>query len=125
MGTRRLLDASGGIITEFYHDDSEDLSIIRRVQDCEPVVEANKRMQNEEPLSPYRNDEWGRPYARVPIIWMEKWMQEFRNQGGVPWDRDGWRKFLLKKLDDSDFRAFRVDKRSLWIGYTSALKVRI
>ncbi len=75
---------------------------VRHYQDCEDIIESNKRLQNE----PQKCD-WGRHVARIPNNILLKWMLE----EGVPvfgMPAHEWDRFLKRKLRDPDWRDLRT-----------------
>jgi hypothetical protein len=78
--------------------------IVNRVQDCEPILEANKALQKAgKQTGDFRH------IGTVPCILIEKWM----NEEGVPvleMNKHEFAKFIRRKLDDPDWRFLRTDK---------------
>ncbi len=83
-----------------YYDEAEDRTYIQRVQDVEPVINANRRAMNE--FSGYKSEVFNRK-ASIPVTVIEEWCrvrgikyQEFMNS-----------KELLKRfINDPDNAAF-------------------
>ena len=104
MSTGRIFDASGGIISQFHYDHDGDKTIIQRVQDVEPIIENNKRLQAEG--KGYSSSRELRRIASIPMVVVERWIQE----DGVNFMALGKQEksvYLRKKLNDSDNRAWR------------------
>ncbi len=75
---------------------------VRHYQDCEDIIERNKRLAS----LPQKSD-WGRHVASIPNNILLKWMLE----EGVPvfgMPAHEWDKFLRKKLNDPDWRDLRT-----------------
>jgi len=75
---------------------------VRHFQDCEDIIESNKRLRT----LPQSCD-WGRHIASIPNNILLKWMLE----EGVPvfgMPAHEWDKFLRKKLSDPDWRELRT-----------------
>src|SRR5690349_724614 len=69
-------DPQTGITTWFdYHPDT-DMTIVARVQDVEPFLEANKVLQNNDDYSRNGIKEGWWHYAHLPAIVIEKFMVE-------------------------------------------------
>lgn len=75
---------------------------VAHFQDCEDIIENNKRLR----ALPQTSD-WGRHIASIPNNILLKWMLE----EGVPvfgMPAHEWDKFLRKKLADPDWRELRT-----------------
>lgn len=102
---RRILDASGNVVSEFHYDETEDRTTIRRVQDCEPIVDHNKRLQSLN--DGYNPDRSLKRIASIPLVVAEKWM----NEDGINWmalPKHEKRKYLARKLNDPQWRHLRT-----------------
>lgn len=97
------------IITRVHSDPSERKYHFERVQDVEPILERNKVLQGE----PQKSD-WGRHKASVPMVMIEKWLNEEYARGNVSlrFLGPGFDEWFAKKIDDPDNRAWRVDNPS-------------
>lgn len=74
------------------------------IEDVEPIIERNKRMQND---SRNRNSEWVPAYG-VPMIMVSKWLHEL-GVNFLKLPKDEMRKFLHKKIaTDPDYKYFRT-----------------
>jgi len=96
---KRLLEIQADGITEIFHMDELTGEItIERVQDVEPVIEANKRAQTAgDGFSPSRDF---RQIAEIPLGVVEFW----RTMLGVDiFNRDHW-PAVKRLLRDSDWR---------------------
>lgn len=101
---RRLLDHRGDVVSEFHYDEMEDRSFIKAVQDCEPIIEDNKRRQLDFIRRP---GEWQRPIASIPVVIVEQWMRE----DGINWmslPKHEKTKYLRRKLNDPQWRHLRT-----------------
>jgi hypothetical protein len=89
-----------------YHFDTEGFMVIDRVQDVEPVLEANKEMRAQDQRS-----EWYRYIGEIPNVLIEKWIVE----DGLPLSACQGEEFNLlikRKLRDPDYAFLRTtDKR--------------
>lgn len=105
----------GGVCRDLFEEDGHLVNHAR--QDCTPIVDANKRLKSHEQYGSKHMR--GYLAARVPdIYYYVLWPQEFEKRYGMKRNasveaRRLWRDFFLKKLDDPDFRDFRVDERKL------------
>lgn len=92
-------------VNTLYHHDGKAFTI-ERVQDVEPIVELNKQLQTMEQRS-----DWARHVARVPNIILEKWLNEEWERGNInmQFGSDEYYEMVERKLQDPDYRAFRVD----------------
>ncbi len=84
-------------------------------QDVEPILEGNKHLVAQE-----QHLEWGRHTARVPVVIINKWLNEDNARGNpIRYLGPGFDQWLKRKLDDPDNRAWRVDNPSnpFYIGY--------
>ena len=98
----RLLDDDGVIKTETHYNDMEDQLVIKREQDVQPILDANKEMANDGTKGFSKSGDFRR-VASIPLIVIEKWMKEdgvnfFELQGP---ERT---KYLRRKLNDIDNR---------------------
>ena len=101
---KRRLD-SGPVTSTFHYDEMEDKSIIHVEQDCEPIVERNKALQNE--TDGYNLDRDLKHIASIPLVIVQKWMQE----DGVNFlalSKHERSKYLRRKLADPDNRFLRT-----------------
>ena len=88
-----LLSFYNGTAEYFHYDAAEDRVIIEDVQDCEPVIEAAKRLSEQTPGEDFRH------VAFIPDFVMRKAMRE-----GWANDNEAWRKWA----NDPDNKAFRT-----------------
>ena len=75
---------------------------VSHFQDCEDIIENNKRLR-----ALAQRSDWGRHIASIPNSILLKWMLE----EGVPvfgMPAHEWDKFLKKKLADPDWRELRT-----------------
>ncbi len=102
----KVLDAAEQVVSEFHYDEMEDRTTIRRVQDCEPIVERNKLLQTDNPYSPDRSL---KRIASIPLVIAEKWIAE----DGINWlslPKKEKAAYLRKKLNDPDWRHLRTSE---------------
>ena len=105
---KRLLDHSGNVISTFHYDESTDLATIQQTQDCEPIIEHNKRLQTmNDGYSPSREL---RRVASIPLIVFEGWLQE----DGLSWldyslmGRREQAAYRARRLMSSDWRHLKT-----------------
>jgi len=93
-------------VRTLFHPHNDGSVTVQRVQDVEPVLEANKFLQGE----PQNRSEVFRRVASIPAIIIEKWMAE----DGAPvlsMPADEFGRYIAKKLRDPENRWLRtVDK---------------
>jgi hypothetical protein len=75
-------DPSTGAVEHYAYDESEDRCIIRRSWDVAPVIEANKRSQEE---TGWNKDKSMRLAARIPPDVQLLWLQQY---GIRAWDKN-------------------------------------
>ena len=93
------------VFTRSFLDRGERKIVFERIQDIEPIIDNNKRLQNESQsrTSPLLH------IASIPNVIIEKWM----NEEGAPvlaMSAHEFAKFIRKKLNDPDNRFLRTDK---------------
>jgi hypothetical protein len=94
------IDPISGAWETVEYDDGEDQIIYRRFQDIEPVLAQNKYLQT----NAWGRQEWMWHAASIPEIFVCKWLHE---DGVNVLRKENW-DFLKRKLNDPDFRDFRV-----------------
>ena len=102
---KKLLDADGGVISEFHYDEMEDRTYVRNVQDVEPILENNKRLQGMG--DGWSSDRFLRRIASIPLVVAQQWMKE----DGVNWmalPKKEKSVYLRKKLTDPQWRYLRT-----------------
>lgn len=105
--SKRLLDADGGVISEFHYDHSSDLTTIKMVQDVEPIIENNKDLRSQG--KGYTPSGDMRHVASIPLVVVEQWIKE----DGVNFmtlPRHEKSIYLRRKLNDIDNRAWRTSE---------------
>lgn len=93
------------VSTRSFLDHGERKIVFEQVQDIEPILDNNKRLKNE----PQSRKSPLRHIATIPNIFIEKWLRE----DGVfvlGLSKHEFAKFVMKKLNDPDYRHLRVDK---------------
>lgn len=113
MGKKQLLDADGGVIQTLTYDDAEKTTTIETIQDVDPILENNKRLQSlNDGYSPSREL---RRVASVPHVVILDWCKK----DGIPfrdfirnWRRNpAYKSWFFRKLHDADNRAFLTAPR--------------
>ena len=104
-----ILDAHGGVVSLVHSDPTERAYHFERVQDVEPILENNKRLQSIEQKS-----DWGRHHSSVPMIVIEKWLNEEYARGNISlrFLGPGFDEFYRQKMQDPDNRAWLTSNPS-------------
>lgn len=102
------------ISTRFVGDASEKKFHVERVQDVEDIIEINKQLQTVD-----QNADWCRHVARIPNIFLEKWLNEEYARGNVHLrlftpEMDA---LVDRKLKDPEWRFLRTDKKAPVAGW--------
>jgi len=103
-----------GHVRKHAHVSGRDYTF-EQIQDVEPILEHNKTLTSLEQKS-----DWGRHKAKVPMVVINKWLNEEYARGNkMRFIGPGFAEWLNKKLDDPDNRAWRVDNPSnpFYIGW--------
>lgn len=90
------------VITEYLYDEPEDRLVIKRTQDVEPYLDANKAAFNESP----EHGRWKGDFhhaARIPNVIVEQWLKEGINV----FRKEDWPK-VRAKLNSNEFRYLRT-----------------
>ena len=83
----------GELVTRWQYDEPTGATVIQRVQDVEPILEANKAMFSEgDGYSPSRDI---KRVASIPMIVIEQWMKE-----GINIFDKNCREAVKRKLND-------------------------
>ena len=104
---KRRLDSEDGVSSTFHYDPDGDQSIVRTVQDVEPILENNKNLQTLN--DGYTADRSLRRIASIPLVVVQQWMKE----DGVNWlalPRDEKAAYLRRKLNDPQWRYLRTSE---------------
>lgn len=89
------------IKTRLWFDDGD--ITVERIQDVEPVLERNKRLQNE----PQKLAGSFRHIGSIPNVILERWMNE-EGVGVLRMDKQEFHQFIMRKLKDPDNRWLRT-----------------
>lgn len=82
--------------------DGDDI-IVKRTQDCEPIIEANRSIQNE----PQKRAGTFRHIASVPMVVLEQWIiADGVNYLALP--KGEFERLIKRKLRDPDFKWLRT-----------------
>lgn len=101
---KKLLDA-GNVTSVFHHDDMSDVSAIQTIQDVEPILDNNKRLQTEN--DGFNKDRDMKRIASIPLVIAQRWMQEDGiNWMSLPKKEKG--AYLRRKLNDPDYMYLRT-----------------
>lgn len=104
---KRALDTEDGVSSTFHYDPDGDRSTVETVQDVEPILENNKRLQTLN--DGYTADRSMRRIASIPLVVVQQWMQE----DGVNWlalPKDEKAIYLRRKLNDPQWRYLRTSE---------------
>ena len=83
------------IIRKIHVDASDRVITFAGVQDCEPIIEHNKRMQTQQQTGDWRLE------AFIPAIVEEQWLNEEWNRGNmIQYMGKEWMQLLERKLAD-------------------------
>lgn len=96
-------------ITKLFHRLHDGDWCHETVQDCDPIVEANKEAQNH--CSPWNADRTMRLEARIPLIFREVWIRRYGVDFLSP-DPDMQRR-VDRLLNDSEWRWMRTSNAQL------------
>ena len=90
------------------HQDGRFLTM-ERVQDVEPILDNNRRLRNE----PQDRKSSFRHVASVPVVILEKWLNEelARGNKAIRWGSAEFDHLVARKLRDPDFAYLRTDRR--------------
>jgi hypothetical protein len=105
MPTKRIFDASGGVVSVIESDDLAKTTTIAQYQDCTPIFEQNKKLLSADD-GYTSHDKWRRRVASVPFITLQIWCKQW----GLPflyvwrnWKRDpAIKKWLRDRIYDAD-----------------------
>ena len=101
---------SDPIKTTFKYDHSEDKAILNSVQDVAPILELNKKEQNNDSMYGIGENAAGmRKVASIPLVVIEKWKQEL---GVDIMNKNDWPK-IRQLLNDPENRFFRTNEGKL------------
>ncbi len=95
-----------------FHQDDRQLTI-NRIQDVEPIIENNKRLQSE-PQSrkvPFRH------IASVPNVIIERWLAEEARRGNstIRWGSKELDALIARKIKDPEWKYLRVDGKQVYL----------
>jgi hypothetical protein len=95
-------------VSTIYHVDDANGRVLRateRVQDCEAILDDNKRMQNGEKQVGNM-----RLTSQIPLVIIEKWLNEERERGnvGIKLCDEEFDRIIFKKLQDPDWKWLRT-----------------
>jgi len=103
---RKIVHADpDGVSTIYYLDDGGVVLASEREQDCEVILDANKRMQNgEKQVGDMRLT------SQIPLVIIELWLNEERQRGnvGIKLTDAEFDRIIFKKLQDPDWKWLRT-----------------
>lgn len=94
------------VATKWDWDEGTQTLILNRIQDVEPIIEQNKKLQSQR-----QNSDWGRHVATIPNVIIEKWLNEEWNRGNtkmLPFTPE-FDELVERKLQDPDWKYLRTD----------------
>lgn len=103
-----------------HYDRHEDKTIIETFQDITPIIDANKRMYSANQINKHSKSRgtrhiMGEHKACIPLVILHKWMKEFQQKTGSQFPpqmhNEDFKKYIKSKLNDPEYRFFRVDGR--------------
>lgn len=104
---KRRLDSDNGVSSTFHYDSDGDRTTVQTVQDVEPILENNKRLQTLN--DGYNADRTMKRIASIPLVVVQQWMQE----DGVNWlalPKAEKAVYLRRKLNDPQWRYLRTSE---------------
>lgn len=103
--------------TSLHIDESARKFTFRRSQDVEDIIEGNKQL-----ASMSQHSDWGRHIARVPNIFLEKWLNEEYARGNIHLRMytPEFDKLIARKLDDPEWAFLRTDAKASVVGWSGA-----
>jgi hypothetical protein len=110
MSSRRFFDRTPDGVTEWFHYDhvTGDCAI-ETVQDCEPILDVNKTLQNDDDYTKQgmKDEMWH--YARIPAVVQVQWLNEY---GIDNWPmKPGNEKLLFKLLNSPEWRHLKTTRK--------------
>lgn len=96
-------------VTKLFHRLHDGDWAYESIQDCNPIIDANKEAQNH--CNPWNADKSIRLDARIPLIFRQKWIDDYGIDFLSP-DPDVQRR-VDKLLDSSEWRWMRTSTASL------------
>ncbi len=96
-------DPVTGITLYHDYDAVTDTTTLVTRQDCEPILENNKILQNLQDRGYTAGREWRR-VAEIPLALLEKWRVE---EGIDIFNENHW-PAIVRKLNDTDYRFLRT-----------------
>lgn len=94
---------AGVLVEEHRYDPASKKMLVRTTQDVEPILEANKKLYNEDDRGWSKSKEWRRA-ASIPNVIVMKWMLE---EGINIFKREHWPR-VARKLNDPEWRHLRT-----------------
>lgn len=96
-------DPVTGITMYHDYDDVTDTTTVHTVQDCEPILENNKILQNLDDRG-WDKEKFFRRAALIPNILIEKW----KNEEGIDVFNDDHWPAVRRKLNSNEYRHLRT-----------------
>lgn len=110
---RRLVDIDANGVHEYAHFDPDGKLVgLEWAEDVEPVLEQNKRLQNDGTKGYGKTREWQHTASIPPIMFMKFAMQRCGNSPEALKlinSREGFEEIVMKMIKDPDYRYLRTD----------------
>jgi hypothetical protein len=94
-----------GVVRRVYVDEPERLTHFVTWQECEPIIERNKQLQNEK-----QTGEGLRHVGTIPYVFVFQWLNEEWSRGNLKakmTDRE-FVALMFRKLQDPDYKWLRT-----------------
>lgn len=92
-----------GMIERYHYDHADGRMVTSLVQDVEPILNENKRLQNDPNHDGYTPSRDLRHVAQIPMVVIEQWLKE-----GIDYaNAADWPK-IAAKLDDPEYAYLRT-----------------
>lgn len=100
----RIIDIVDGVTTTHEYDAATDTSIVRRHQDVEAILEANKALQNADDKGWVSRSREMRRVASIPNVIIEKW----RIEKGIDVFNPNHKEAVKRLLNDPEWLYLRT-----------------
>jgi hypothetical protein len=98
-----LFDVNGDVLSTLHHDEMSDTTTIRRTQDVDPYLDANKNERdNQDSLS--KMGDGLQKIASIPLIVIDQWRKEI-GSNPLHISNRGW---LMKRLMSPEWSKLRT-----------------
>jgi hypothetical protein len=108
---KRLFDKDDflGITEIFHYDELTKTARIETLQDVEPILDANKALQNDEEFTKQgiKNEFW--KYANIPAVVQLQWLQKYGPENDPM--KKGNEKLLFRLLNNPEWRYLKTTNK--------------